>query len=222
MLEYNQITNQNSYKPSKELCNFLDERLQIEIKHAKKKAAGESNLMSRRKNYYLNQYVFPSMANLIVFLEYASRKELRKVFDKDVKQLLLGESALHGKDIRDKSKSKSEKYRRAIFRRFIHAALAHTVERKDDDKDQAYHNILKEDYENIKSDDFKYLLAEMAQTEIMWMMFGATESMFGSDNVVNDLMKPDMRRSMTWLNLLARGVSRESKKFDASNRPVLF
>lgn len=127
--------------------------------------------MSRRKNYYLNKYVFPSMANLIVFLEYASNTKLREVFDRDVKELLLGESAL-----------KSEKYRRPVFRRFIHAALAQIVEKKDA-KDQTSRNVLREDYENIKPDDFKYLLAEMAQKEIIWMMLGATDSRFGSDTV---------------------------------------
>ena len=216
------IMNKKAYKPSDGLCRFLEQRLQIEIKHSGKKAAGESNLMSRRKNYYLNKYVFPSLANLIVFLEYACRKELRKVFDKDVKELLLGESTLsHNYAVKGESILRCEKYRRRVFRRLIHAALAH-IEGKNDDKGQTHDNVLQEDYENLKPDDFKYLLAQMAQKEMGWMMLGATESRFGPDTVAKNLIEPDMGRAETWLNLLASGVTSGSKKFDSNNRPVLF
>jgi hypothetical protein len=209
------IVNQRSYIPSSDFDRYLKDTLQLETKRRGKGDAAvdkrTSNRRSRRKNYYLNKYVFPSMANLIVFLEYASKQELRKLFDKDVKELLLSESA-----------SKSEKHPRPIFRRLVHAALAHTGKQKDDKDQEDVGNVLQEDYENIKPDDFKYLLAEMAEKEIMWMMLGATQSRFGSDTVAKSLIKPDMGRAETWLNLLASGVTPESKKFDPNNRPVLF
>jgi len=202
------LPNGRSYRPSPELLKSLEDRLQTETKRPGKKAASESNRMSRRKNHYLNKYVFPSMANVVAFLEYASKKELRRVFDKDVKELLLSESSLG-----------SEKYRRPTFRRLIHAALSQMAEVKGD---RTYDNVLQEDYEEIKPDDFKYLLAEMAQKEIGWMMLGASSTRFGSDGIAQSLMKPDMGRAENWLNLLSNGVSQESKKFDSKNRPVLF
>jgi hypothetical protein len=81
---------------------------------------------------------------------------------------------------------------------------------------------LREDYKNIKSNDFKFLLAKMAQWEVTWMTLGGTESRFGSDTPTKELIKPDMGRSMTWLELFANSVTPENKKFNPNNRPVLF
>jgi len=205
------MPNKNVYRPSRELLEYLSDILQREVRQIGKRNAADprtSTRKSRLKNYYLNKYVFPSMANIVVFLEYSSRKELRKVFDKDVKELLLSESTVG-----------SEKYHRPMFRRLVHAVLSQIAEVKED---QTYHNVLQEDYEKIKPDDFKYLLAEMAQKEIGWMMLGATSTRFGSDGIAQSLMKPDMGRAENWLNLLANGVSQDGKKFNSKNRPVLF
>jgi hypothetical protein len=162
------------------------------------------------------------MANLIVFLEFASKRELRKVFDKDVKQLLLGESTLKWEgQPENEVGSKSERYRRPIFRRLIHAALAQ-VEEKNDDKVPPFRDVLHEDYENIEPGDFKYLLAEMAQQEISWIMLVAKLFRSNSDKIVENLLGPDIGRVETWLDLLASGVTEQSKKFDPKNRPVLF
>jgi hypothetical protein len=212
------INNAKSYKPSGELVQYLKERLQFETRRMRKRNAAsdfhrgednaqdkkEENRMSRRKNYFLNKYVFSSMANLVVFLEYASRNELRKVFDKDLKELFLSESEHEPDD-----------YRKPIFRRLVHAALA---ERNEDEE----RDFFREGFKKMKSGDFKFLLAEMVQRELMWMILGATESRFGSDTVVKDLVKPDIGRAVTWLTLLAETVTPESKKFNSTNRPVLF
>jgi hypothetical protein len=161
------------------------------------------------------------MANLIIFLEYASKEELRKVFDKDIKELLLSESALKWEgQPENQAGSKSERYRRPIFRRLIHAALAHTV--KKEEKEPPFRHVLHEDYENIEPGDFKYLLAEMAQHEILWMMLVARPFRFGSDTVAKNLLEPDIGRIETWLDLLASGVTEQRKKFDPGNRPALF
>ena len=70
------MSNRNVYRPSEELVKYMSEILQLEIQHTGKRNAEiprTSNRKSRRKNYYLNKYVFPSMANVVVFLECASR-----------------------------------------------------------------------------------------------------------------------------------------------------
>lgn len=203
--------NKNVYTPSRGLVEYLQDLSQLVLKQAGKRSAADSRASIRRsriKNHHLNKYVFPSMANVVVFLEYASRKELRRIFDKDVKELLLG-----------KSTSEYEKHYRPIFRRLIHAALSQTVDRKED---HTSNKFLQEDYEELKSDDFKYLLAQMAQQEIGWMMLGVSLARFGSGGIAQSLMKPDMGRAESWLNLLASGVKSESELFDPNNRPVLF
>jgi hypothetical protein len=46
--------------------------------------------LNTKKTRLLNNYVFPSMANLVVFFRYAATLELREKFDKDIQELLLG------------------------------------------------------------------------------------------------------------------------------------
>jgi hypothetical protein len=43
-----------------------------------------------RKLRMINNYIFPSMANLVVFFEYAATKELRDSFSAVIQQLLFG------------------------------------------------------------------------------------------------------------------------------------
>jgi hypothetical protein len=209
------VANKDSYKPSRELVRYLDERLQLETRRAKKrKAAGdkqknggkvtderEDNKMSRRKNYFLNKYVFRSMANLIVFFEYASINELRKVFDRDLKELLLNESALEPGGI-------------PIFRRLVRSAFAGKIEKQNGQIDP------REWYGSIQISDFKFLLAEMIQWELFWLMLARSAVKVGTE--MDELLKPDMRRALFWAHMLASGVKEKDKKFNPSNRPVLF
>jgi len=54
----------------------------------------------------------------------------------------------------------------------------------------------------------------MAQQELGWMMLGASLNKFGSGGIAQSLMKPDMARAESWLNLLASGFRSESKAHD--------
>jgi hypothetical protein len=57
----------------------------------------------------LDKYIFPSMVNLVVFLEYASSIELRAKFEKDIQSLFFGVS---------------KKTNANVFYRFIRAVLS--------------------------------------------------------------------------------------------------
>jgi hypothetical protein len=97
------------YTPERGLVNFMRERVQFEKRHIIEELRGESlatdpdyNKLKRRKNYVVDK-VFTSMANLVFFfesiasvpssktldeLERKARKELQKLFEDDVKDLL--------------------------------------------------------------------------------------------------------------------------------------
>lgn len=193
------VKNERSYNPSAELIKYLESRLQYEIKMKKRKSAAEegtsknySNRMSRLKNYYLNNYVFPSMANLIVFIErVSSSPELRKVFDKDMKELFF---AVSSKD--------SKNYQRPIFRRFMEAILGAP---------------------DLEIDDYKFILAEIAQRALVYKMQGVAHRRFDSDTIVNNLINPDLARAAIWFQLLANEARKQnSDGFNPTNRPVSF
>jgi hypothetical protein len=78
--------------------------------------------LDKRKSEILTEFIFPSMANLTIFFEYAADRRLRKIFDKDIRGLFLGKSQ-EDKDIN----------REYIFNRFIRAVLTVDSDTPQDD-----------------------------------------------------------------------------------------
>ena len=107
-----QFTNNNDrnyksgYAPKNTVVSYFEDRLVFleeerkieEKKHAgveltekeKEELKAKRNRMKQRKLTVLDNHIFPSMANLVVFFEYvAQNQELREIFEDDVKELLV-------------------------------------------------------------------------------------------------------------------------------------
>ncbi len=77
--------------------------------------------LTKMKVDILNKYVFPSMANVVVFLEYCNNPLLRNVFDKDIEELLLGiPKRYYDKRINNYTRYEDE----TVIARFLAAILA--------------------------------------------------------------------------------------------------
>ena len=93
-------TNEFSYIPHDKLVNFLEARLHLLEKQRKHKEENKELVSKdskpkknkgRMRNYYLNKYIFPSMANLITFFEFIrDSPELQEDFKDELEELLTG------------------------------------------------------------------------------------------------------------------------------------
>lgn len=76
------------YNPHPQFVAHLKKFLHV-LKQGDRKDAGEENNVRRMKNYYLNNLVFPAMANLTFFFEAVSEyPELRDEFESQILDLL--------------------------------------------------------------------------------------------------------------------------------------
>jgi hypothetical protein len=132
----------NCYTPHSEFVNFLDEVLHGETLRQKENElmlkgkklskdeqkdldeyVSKANYYRRMKNYWLNKCVFPSMANLTVFLEkIAEHEELQSMFSDDLKQLFLGVP-------------KKKPAPAAVFDRFVRSAITWNWKKKENAND---------------------------------------------------------------------------------------
>lgn len=86
----NKINKTKIYTPHAEFKLFMKNFLQFLRKEELSESAGEKGKNLRRmKNYYLNEHLFPSMANVVFFFETVSlHHELEEEFELDIKDLL--------------------------------------------------------------------------------------------------------------------------------------
>lgn len=121
------------YKPSDTLVSYLEDKLQYEKKRKQIVMGGKRDLskeeeqegrnLDRRKVYVLNKYIFPSMANLTVFLEYiAKSEELQTLFEDDLKELFFGKPDENSDSL-------------IVFQRFIQSAVTWNWKKKDNAND---------------------------------------------------------------------------------------
>jgi hypothetical protein len=121
------------YKPSDSLVRFLENKLQYEKKRKEIVMGGKRDLskeeeqegrnLDRMKVHVLDKYIFPSMANLTVFLEYiAKNEELQTVFEDDLKELFFG-----------KPDEKSDAI--IVFQRFIESSITWNWKKRENAND---------------------------------------------------------------------------------------
>jgi hypothetical protein len=204
------------YLPDEVLLNYMQEKLQFEIKYIKEDLRGRTSdpdyeLLNKRKNDVLKK-IFKSMANLIFFfecianlpsstmpsvdkVEREARKVIRELFQNDVKDLL---------GIRRSAKDKRQTYA-FLFDRLIHS-LIYTGDGKVDEGNQfrlkLIHILQDSIYRKVPvtlSDDF---------------------SQGGKGIVLNDI-----GRAAAWTEMLAKKV--DTKEGTPSNtinfpRPFVF
>jgi hypothetical protein len=128
---------EKSYVPSETLERYLNDRVTLNRKIQKFKLAGEKisedldredRNVRRRKVDVLDNHIFPSMANIVIFFEYLAKyPELSKLFEDDVKELFG-----YIKDPYDTTKETEWDYsqRTDIFKRLIESIL--TWDKKND------------------------------------------------------------------------------------------
>lgn len=173
-----------SYTPSDALIKFLNETLQIEEEKEALQFAGENidddldsriNKNKRMKVYVLDKLIFPSMSNLVIFFEYVSKhRELQKVFDGDIEELLLGR--------KDDGPS--------IFRRFLEGILIWTPKK-----------FLRKDQKLSHDLNFR---AELFNTMLMVAFLRVPSILKSQIpiQVVNSIANQDFARALAWTEIL--------------------
>jgi hypothetical protein len=214
-------TVKESYTPYAEFNEYLDAYLHHETLYQEKirkmraeekdaePPSEEEGIMRRRlqrmKSHWLNKCVFPSMANLTVFLEYIAKSdELQKVFDDDLKELFLGRYIKPDDDDETKKskrkESSDEKSDLIIFQRFIQSAITWNWKKKE------------------KNNDFR--LALIYCLEHMLFQYLTSIGLYLLDpTIANSVVSQDLSRVLMWTKLLARNVEVYHKDF---SRPALF
>jgi hypothetical protein len=185
------------YLPDDVLLNYMQEKLQFEIKYIKEDSRGrtsdpEYDLLNKRKNDVLKK-VFKSMANLVFFFESIAnipsssmpymepnereaRKVIRELFENDVKDLL---------GIRRNPNDKRQNYA-FVFDRLIHS-LIYTG---DGDVDKADYFRLK--LIHILQDNIYRKVQVPLRTDFSGVGYGI---------VLNDI-----GRALAWTEMLAKKV----------------
>ncbi|HSF50702.1 MAG TPA: hypothetical protein VLA74_08095 [Nitrososphaeraceae archaeon] len=203
----------NSYVYSDTLRNLLKDQLryfQLVEGWQKRKVAGEGDIpkeekvklnktkkyLDRRKVDVLNNHIFRSMANLIVFFDnLAEHPELRDVYEEDVKELL-GFSGQNAKEYEDN-----------IVTRLLQSILKW-------DTNMDPNNFRLELISSIQNVLYNKILYLTVMDENL------------GDSVTNTIVNPDVGRALIWCRMFsARYRNSEKKREDQArepNRPINF
>ena len=203
----------NSYVYSDTLRNLLKDQLrcfQLVEGWQKRKVAGKGDIpkeekvklnktkkyLDRRKVDVLNNHIFRSMANLIVFFDnLAEHPELRDIYEEDVKELLgfIGQNA--------------KKYEDNILTRLLQSIL-----RWDTNREPI--NFRLELMLSIQNVLYNKILNLTLMDENL------------GDSVTNTIVNPDVGRALIWCRMFsARYRNSEKKREDQArepNRPINF
>ena len=122
------------YKPDPRISHFVKERIELnKILETKKRyelSTKEDNLdtkLRQDKKRLLNNVIFPSMANLVVFFEHMKdNDEIRQLFDNDIKELFGYIREPRNNTIEDQSQYNERHY---IIRRFLDSLLTWNIEK---------------------------------------------------------------------------------------------
>jgi hypothetical protein len=195
------------YVPAKALMRYLAEKVSVLDEIGKIKDSGEKipdqiekaqRDLKVRKNRILNNQIFPSMANLVVFFEYlAKSKDLQKLFEDDIKELF---------GIIDEGKNDKNEY---DFNPYILDRLVGSLLSWD----------FKKDPNNFRL-SLMYGLQQIISTKITDL----SSNSMGSE-IVSSVVSPDMSRAKAWTELYSqRYVSTQWKvdQHEMPSRPIRF
>jgi hypothetical protein len=193
-----------SYKPSSTLTDFMEEKLRL-FKLEKKLRENGRDLSEREKKnkrandrmkvYVLNRHVFESMANVTYFLESAARLEF-ELGEKEADPVFEDEirELLFG--VKD---NRFDRYQPVLYR-FLHAALSWSFEKDPTNfRLELIHTLQQIVYSNLSKIAIKEL----------------------SDDMVNNVISPDIGRVYVWTKLYASRVEKRDKN-ELVHRPVHF
>jgi len=167
----------------------------------------EKRNLDRRKVDVLNKHIFPSMANLTIFLEYMAESYrkggggyINKIFEEDLEALFFAKSTV------DKSKQGT-----SIFRRFINAICTFDINTS---------HIETKDTKTRPIGNFRLILCDIMQESINERLVGTGQFIFDG-LFINETLGPDMGRARAWTRMLAREAYMDLK-FDKERRRALF
>jgi hypothetical protein len=185
------------------------------------KLKAERRKLDRRKVDVLNRYIFPSMANLTVFLEYIAESYrkggggyINKIFEEDLEALFFAKSIV------DKSKKGASIFWRLINAIcFFDANISYIDPKKIKKID---HVIGIKDIKTRPIGNFRLVLCDIMQELINRRLVAAGQFTFNDGLLfINETLGPDMNRARAWTRMLA-GEAYQDLKFDKERRPALF
>lgn len=178
-----------------------------------------------RKVEILNKYVFPSIANVVTFLQYANMPVLRDVFDEDIQMLFFGinkkqideEDANFRKSVLDveepEEREKLLKQREKLYRFVI-------------DGNNVFRRLIIPTLtpSTTEPSNFRYLLLDILQWEIYQLVSSQSPYMLNEATIAHNVLEPDLGRAAVWIKILSGQAWAHSRqtKFNPDSRPVLF
>ncbi|MFZ0897098.1 MAG: hypothetical protein WAZ77_21570 [Candidatus Nitrosopolaris sp.] len=185
------------------------EKLSREEEKEEKEEFHTRRKLDKRKSDILTQHVFPSMANLVIFFQYASNPLLKAEFDKDLQALLFGVNKSTMNTLEEVSGAKylslySLIHDRNVFARLITGILALSTE--------------------TEITDFRYILCDILQREMWDLIRRVFPIKFKDTDLFHKVIIPDMARASAWISFLSLDAQAASAKtkFNPGSRPVLF
>jgi len=206
----------NCYRPHPRVESYLRRKLSFERRRTELTRAGKTlpqedkqrRSLDTEKVDILNNYIFPSMANVVKFLEYSQEDELREVFEDDIKDLFFGKSHL-------KQGNPSP-----IFQRFLQASTSWKPQRGERRRSSVLNRTPL--HQTVKLIDFRlglldYLYYVLGLTAI----FNAPKYVFDDKNYVS-IVKQDFARLGVWIRLLTKNADVQDFDNNTVARPALF
>jgi hypothetical protein len=204
----------NRYKPDPKIKDYIRERIELNQKLKEKTRSQFSNKeqnfedkVRQDKKRLLDNIIFPSMANLVVFFEaLATNSEVRELFEDDIKELFG-----YIREPRDENKEDENSYnvRLYIIRRLIDSLLTWDVEKD--------------------PDNFRLDLISGLQQIIFYQFTSITRNIIDQkrQTIVSKTVESDMRRALSWTEFLQSRYIDDSSKWGVDSnktpsRPVRF
>jgi hypothetical protein len=205
----------NCYRYDANLKSYLEKKLVFErTRRAGTKLSNEDDQrrsLDTEKVKILNTHIFPSMANLVTFLEYSQKDELREVFADDIKELFFGKS------------SSQDGNTHPAFLRFLLASAGwkpEMIEKNKTDSERIQNPTPLD--QTVKLTDFRLKLLDYIYKAIGSVaIFNGPKFVYDDDAYAN-VVKEDFVRLGMYIKLLTKNADTED--FDPANvrRPVLF
>jgi hypothetical protein len=203
------------YNPHKGLVNNLKEQLQRrkEIQAGRESPEEKrNNQIYRMKNYYLDKYIFPAMANLAFFFELTARDpELEKLYRDDIKDLL----GIRRKKPSDESKPKP--LSGFMFQNLLHNILkvsGSPFERREIVKD--YSLIL-----NHRAEELVRKKVARSLPSGQYSKGGLFQTNLNEANV-HGVILGDFDRALAWTGMLASSVDNSTDDEEEPSRTFDF
>jgi hypothetical protein len=223
----------NCYIPHTSVTSYLEQKLEFEQTMKELTEAGKKlsetqekrrRALDTKKVEILNNYIYPSMADIVVFLEYAQKEELREAFGEDIKELFFGIPKNFHKGYSDyfDIKRMPEGHRihfSTVFSRFLLAAVRWNEDYKTN-KNEAHGRQMLGLAPRIR--DFRLLLVFYLFEIISHIVTeNASIQAFGDDSY-STLVLQDLARLSIWIRLLTKDIDMDDFDVEHVSRPVLF